>query len=132
MPANEPGDLHRLFVDAVNAHDLDAVMALFEPESVGLDLDGNTLRGGVAMREFLSGFLSVTRSLEGQTRKVILAGDIALISSNWRAVIVTPGGSSVTSEGTTAEVARRQADGTWRFLIDDPQFLHESLSEVKS
>ncbi|KFU75801.1 conserved hypothetical protein [Amycolatopsis lurida] len=132
MSANDPGDLHRLFIDAVNAHDLDAVMALFEPDPVGVDLDGNTLHGGAAMREFLGGFLSVTRRLEGQTRKVILAGDLALISSNWRAVIATPAGSSVTSEGTTAEVARRQADGTWRFLIDDPQFLHESVSEAKS
>jgi uncharacterized protein (TIGR02246 family) len=111
-----------LFVAGVNAHDLDALMELYAPDPVGVDLEGRPIQGTAAMREFLGGFLAVARHLEGQTRKVLTIGDIALTSSTWRAVIASPDGQTSTAEGTTAEVARRQADGSWRYVIDDPAF----------
>jgi ketosteroid isomerase-like protein len=43
-------------------------------------------------------------------------GDLALTQSKWRLDIA--GGDPV--EGTTAEVVRRQADGSWKYILDNP------------
>jgi len=54
---------------------------------------------------------------------VLLAGDIALLRGTWHATGTTPDGAPITLSGTDAVVARRQADGTWRMVIDDANFV---------
>ena len=51
---------------------------------------------------------------------VVLAGDIALSIANWTMTGTAPDGSPVKMQGTTSDVLRRQADGTWLFVIDNP------------
>lgn len=128
LPATTLEQLHVLFVDAVNAHDLDALLDLYETYPTGADLDGNTLRGTTAMRRFLADFLAVTHSIEATTRKVLATNDIGLLSSHWLAHIRAPDGENLTAEGSSAEVARRQPDGTWRFIIDDPLFTSQTMT----
>ena len=43
-------------------------------------------------------------------------GDIGLTHTHWRLDI--PGSEAM--EGVTAEIVRRQSDGTWKYLIDNP------------
>ena len=123
MPANRPEDLHALFLAGVAARDLDAIMKIYEPEPVGMNLAGEQITGHAAMREFLGGFLSRVRTMSGSTRRVLISGDLALISNSWQGTITGPDGQPLTASGTTAEVARRQPDGTWRLVIDDPAFI---------
>lgn len=130
MSAWQPEELHQLFAACVNAHDIDALLALYEQDSTAADLEGHPLQGA-DLRAFLLGFLSLVKHIDGGTRKVLVSGDIALLSSTWHAVLAAPDGGMTTATGISAEVARRQSDGTWRFLIDDPQFVNASpLSEA--
>ena len=123
MPAREPTELHQLFIAATNAHDLDALMALYEPQATTTDLEGRTLKNLDELRGFLGGFLAGVKRLDGGTRRALVAGDIALLSSSFTATLTTPDGGETQVHGTSAEVAHRQPDGTWLFLIDDPAFL---------
>lgn len=113
--AKQPEDLHRLFLDGVNDKDVDALLALYEADSVTLGLDGRRLTDQDALRAMLTGFVGMVDRLDGETRKVIVHGDYALMSATF-----TGNGGQIT--GVSGEVARRQPDGTWRFLIDDPTF----------
>jgi ketosteroid isomerase-like protein len=47
------------------------------------------------------------------------AGDLAYLSNAWSLNGTGPDGNPVALGATTAEVARRQADGTWRYVIDN-------------
>jgi ketosteroid isomerase-like protein len=124
MSAQQPEELHRLFVECVNAHNIDGLLALYEQDSTVADLEGRPLRGIDSLRAFLLGFLSAVKQIDGATRKVLVAGDIALLSSTYHATLTAYNGETTSITGTSAEVARRQPDGTWRFLIDDPQFMN--------
>ena len=124
--AQQPEELHQLFVACVNAHDIDALQALYELDSTVADLEGHALQGTDLLRAFLTGFLTVVKQIDGGTRKVLVSENIALLSSTWRAVLAAHDGGTFSVTGTSAEVARRQPDGTWRFLIDDPQFVNVS------
>src|SRR5438874_2071849 len=48
------------------------------------------------------------------------AADPALLVADWRFHGTAADGSDVATSGTNIEVARRQPDGNWRYLIDLP------------
>jgi len=50
----------------------------------------------------------------------VQAGDTALLVADWRFHGTAADGSDVATSGTNIEVARRQPDGNWRYLIDLP------------
>ena len=54
-------------------------------------------------------------AVEMVTQYVIEQGDIALLSNRWTIVI---DGAEIGA--VTAEVARRQSDGSWKYVIDNP------------
>ena len=106
-PAREPQDLERLLVSLEIAGDVDGMAALYEPHAV-LDCgDGRLTLGREAIRAFYAGLVATGRKFDfGDQRPAIISGDLALTSTH------TPDGS------VTAEVARRQGDGTWQWVID--------------
>ncbi|PXY26576.1 DUF4440 domain-containing protein [Prauserella sp. PE36] len=54
-------------------------------------------------------------------RRVEVAGDIALLIVDW-----SIDGDGVHLEGTATDVARRGADGHWRYVIDNPMGVRAS------
>jgi hypothetical protein len=81
--------------------------ALYEPHAV-LDCgDGRLILGREAIRAFYAGLVAMGRKFDfGDQRPAVISGDSALTSTR------LPNGS------VTAEVARRQGDGTWLWGID--------------
>jgi uncharacterized protein (TIGR02246 family) len=122
MTAREPRDLHRLFQDGVNAGDVDALLQLYEADATLIDPGGQPVTGTDALRAFLEQLVAMQFRVELETRTVHTAGDIALLSNTWRGTVTTDDGA-VELHGTTAEVGRRQSDGTWRYVVDDPAFV---------
>ena len=69
MPAHSPEELDQLFSEALNAGDLDALVALYEPQAVFVSEPGQTVSGTEAIRAVLSAFVSMKPkiTLEVQT-----------------------------------------------------------------
>lgn len=121
MPAHTPADLHRLFQDAANRADVDALVALYEPDPVFASGPGQSAAGGAALRAHLAGLVaSRPRFDQVTTTKVFEAGDLALTCSDWSATATDPDGGVVTMTGRGTEVARRQPDGSWLLVVDNP------------
>ena len=117
-----PDQIHQAFLQATNSNDVDALVAMYDPDGIAVRLDGGECTGAAAMRAMFSELTEMIRHIDGGTRKVFVAGDLALTSGTWTAEVVLPDGSTVRQSGTTAEVSRRQPDGTWKLVIDDPMF----------
>jgi ketosteroid isomerase-like protein len=121
MPAREPGDAHRLWADRFKAGNLEGLMALYEPDATLAPQPGQVVTGTAAIREALGGFLGLKGTFEFlETKPAIQSGDLALLHSRWTLTGTGPDGSPLNLGGTTADVARRQSDGTWLFVIDNP------------
>ena len=58
MPATEPEQLHRLFEQAFNAGDLEALMELYEPDAALIPQPGVTVEGSDGIRDALRWFLT--------------------------------------------------------------------------
>jgi len=119
MPVIDPQELHRLFAELVNAGDLDGLVALYEPDAAFLGPDGASATGSDAIRGRLQGLLAIAPQITPTSSRVIMAGDIALMSNSWR-ITLGGGGEPRELEGTSTEVARRRPDGSWRYVIDNP------------
>src|SRR4051794_40250709 len=107
-----PEDLTRRFVDAVNAGDLDALVELYEPNAVIAFPPGRITRGHDAIRALYRGMLEQHAHFEyEEPLTTLISGDLALTA--------TPAQDAA---GVRAQVVRRQEDGTWKRVLDRPDF----------
>src|SRR5437763_3213050 len=120
MPAKQPEDMPATFETAFNTGNIEQVLALYEADAVIVPQPGQMVRGADAIREVLFGFLGLKLPIHIERKRVLVNGEVALVSSTWKLSGTGPDGSSVDLGGNTTEVIRRQADGTWRYAIDDP------------
>jgi ketosteroid isomerase-like protein len=88
---------------------------------------GKIVSGTALIRVALIGSLAVKPSISLKPRVLGNAGDIALVSSEWVLKDPGPDGKPVELTGTSAEVAGRQADGTWKFVVDRPWVSPEGM-----
>jgi uncharacterized protein (TIGR02246 family) len=123
MPAHKPEDLDVLFAQAINTGDIEAAIKLYEPAASLMPQPGQVISGTKAVREALSGFLAMKPRMKLEARTLAEAGGIALTTSKWVLEGTGPDGKPMKMEGQSAEVARRQPDGTWLFVIDNPHGL---------
>jgi ketosteroid isomerase-like protein len=107
-----PEDLGRMFIERANVGDVEGLVALYEPGAVLAGPARNTATGSQAIRKVYEALLASRPTFvsEGQ-QPALVNGDIALTST------CLPGGQA------TAEVARRQPDGTWLWAVDQPRII---------
>ncbi|HKA37498.1 MAG TPA: nuclear transport factor 2 family protein [Thermoanaerobaculia bacterium] len=115
MPARSPEETCRLFREAIRKGDLESALAIYDPEAALLNRDGVIKEGATGLREELAPFAAARADFDFYIKRVIRAGDIALLHTLWN---VTMPGEQLSLYAI--EVARRQPDGTWRWLIGDP------------
>lgn len=108
------------FGEHVAARALDALVALYEICAVFQPSPGVVHTSRPAIRGALAEMLALSPIMETHVREVLEADDIALVIVDWSLRGTAPDGSAVTQSGRSADVLRRQDDGTWRVLIDHP------------
>jgi ketosteroid isomerase-like protein len=102
------------------ARDLDAMMALFEPDAAWIAADGGIISGHAAIRGVFAEFMALDAVYEAGEPHIAEADGIALIRAEWTVRGHAPDGSPVAMEGRTSDVIRRGPDGRWRYIIDSP------------
>ena len=120
MAAKTPEDCDRLFGEHLNAGDAAAVAALYEPQGV-LVMGAEHVTGHAAIKHALDAFVAMKPTIQMNVTAVVRSGDIAVLYNDWSLTGTGPDGSKVKDSGRAIEIVRRQADGTWRFVIDDPR-----------
>jgi uncharacterized protein (TIGR02246 family) len=119
--ATSPEACDRLFGEHVNAGDLAALMSLYEPGCSLVRRDGRVARGHVEIRQVFERLLAMQAKMSTEIVKVVQSGDdLAMVYNDWRMSARRPDGQLVEASGKAIEVVRRQPDGTWRFILDDP------------
>ncbi|WP_068159513.1 YybH family protein [Rhodococcus phenolicus] len=118
--AMTPEDITRLFVERSNAGDADGVAALYEEGAVLAYPPGSVTVGRSAIRELWASVLAVAPHFEPEPPlPTLVSGDLALTSTPPR-----------DGAGARAQVVRRQADGSWLRVLDQPEFSPPARSEA--
>lgn len=117
----DPARLPFAYQDALNAGDADAVVALFHQDATMHTFSGKVLTDREALHAEAVGSIAAQARLANKLRSTLIAGDTALIVTDWDLEATSPDGTRISPTGTTTAVARRSADGSWRFAILDCQ-----------
>lgn len=120
VAAREPGDVHTQFFDAFNARDLDALVSLHEADAVLVTPQGVTVTGIEAIKEGLVAGLATKRAFKHESQQVHQTGDIAVLDTRSTITDTADDGTVTTRSSSSIEIVRRQADGTWQYVIDLP------------
>jgi uncharacterized protein (TIGR02246 family) len=120
MSTATPEQVLEAIVDGINSGNLDALMPLYEPEAAFATEPGSLAHGAPGIREALTGFIAMKGKLDLDVTRVLEVDDLALVIGVWSFDGTGPDGEAVRLEARNADVLRRQPDGTWRFVIDNP------------
>lgn len=123
VPAYKPEDCDRLIVDAVQKGDIETSVALYEPEAVLFTEPEVSVKGHDAIRKQNEKGIAMKTKFIIHDIKTTMSGDgtIAITRMKITSIDVDPKtGKEVRNLINTEEVVRKQPDGTWRFIIDDP------------
>ena len=112
----EPEGVIPSLIERFNSGKFSAMETLYEGAVVIAD-DGRTVTDRAEIAAELERDLRLGLPLEAKARHVFVNGDIAEIVVDWSIDGTGPNGKHVHVAGTASDVARRGADGRWRYLI---------------
>ena len=115
-----PEQILNSIVDGINTGNLDTLMTLYEPEAAFATRPGDLSHGVPGVRQALAGFLEMRGRLDLEVTRVLEVGDLALVTTVWSFSGTGQDGQPVKLAARSADVLRRQADGSWRLVIDNP------------
>ena len=115
-----PRQVLESIVEGVNSGNLDALLTLYEERAAFAAQPGTLAHGFEGIRGGLAGFVAMKGRLDLDVRRVLEAGDLALVIGVWSFTGTAPDGQPVKLTARNADVLRRQVDGSWRFVIDNP------------
>ncbi len=117
MPARTPEETHALIAAAFAAADLDGFADLYEPDAtMVVPPEGHTVTGRDAIRAAVEPTFALRPTADIEVVGKLEADGLALTHARWR--ITGADGEEMSGRGTI--VSRRQPDGSWRIVLDNP------------
>lgn len=112
-------------VSAFQAQDIDGVLATYEESAIVMFEPQTPVSGHEMLRKAFTEFAAIKPQYTFSGHEIYIAGNIATHIAPWTMVGYLPDGSKVEQSGLSVAVLRKQQDGTWLMIQDNPhgQFL---------
>ncbi len=106
--------------ESFHKKDIDGVLASYESNAVIAFAPGIPVSGVNAFREGFNGFFALNPKFTYSGHEVFVNGDLAIHFAPWSMTGKTPDGEDVRQQGLSVAVLRKQADGKWLMVFDNP------------
>ncbi|MGM5632083.1 DUF4440 domain-containing protein [Apibacter raozihei] len=117
---NSPDQMNQCFADAYNSGDVNRINALFEKEAKIVKYNGDIISGFEKMNEEHLNLLKLGGKMTSVNKYCIEAEDIAMLRADWKIETKNEKSEDITITGSSVELIRRQKDGTWLYIVDNP------------
>lgn len=120
-PVREPEEWPHAFTTCLEAGQLDAILALYEPGARMLaPPQGGLVAGHSAIRSVVAGLIQSRARLKSNVVRCVRTGDVAVLYTDFEGVASVESGEAREISQRAIEVLRRQTDGTWKLIFGDP------------
>src|SRR2546428_13614001 len=106
-----PSDTVDHLTQAINRGDLEAALALYEPNAVLVVQPGHLACGTTQLRDALTRFVALEPPLRSEGLEVIAAGDLALYAGRWTLRCMGPTGHPGGMSGASSDFLPQQPAG---------------------
>jgi uncharacterized protein (TIGR02246 family) len=118
-----PEEVLNSVVEGINTGNLDSLMMLYETDACFASQPGQLAKSPETIRQSLRGFTEMKNGkFDLKVKRVLQTSDLALVISEWSFTGTGLDGKlvNIAAKKSTEVLRRQQADGTWRFVIDNP------------
>lgn len=117
-------DVHaavQAMTEAFQSNDIAQVMLSYEKQATVMFEPNVPISDARQLEQMFSGMAMVKPVFEYPAgHEVIVSGDIALHISPWNMTGMSPDGQDIAQSSLSVAVLRKQSDGSWRMVIDNP------------
>ncbi|WP_169669589.1 YybH family protein [Flavivirga algicola] len=111
--------------EAFQKKDIDRVMSCYEPNAVVVFEPETPISDTNVLQEMFTGMSMVNPIFSYSGHEVFITGNIATHIAPWQMTAKAPDGTKIEQSGLSVAVLRKQKDGQWLMILDNPhgQFL---------
>ncbi len=104
---------------------IDKVMSCYEPNAVVVFEPESPVSDATVLREMFTGMSMANPVFTYKGHEVFINGNIATHIAPWKMKAKSPDGTEINQSGLSVAVLRKQKDGNWLMIFDNPhgQFL---------
>ncbi len=102
------------------AGNVPAVMGTYAAGAVVMMEPGQPVTGIAPLSEAFAGIAALAPDFRYSGHEVIVAGDTAVHIAPWQMTATGPDGTALSGGGLSVAILRRQGDGRWKMVIDNP------------
>jgi len=110
--------------EAFQSGDLSQVMESYETKAAIAFEPGQTISDRATIEQMFQGAFTLNPQFTYAGHEVMISGDLAIHIAPWTMRAKTPDGQEVNQSGLSVAVLRRQSDGRWLLVIDNPHGQH--------
>lgn len=112
-------------VAAFEKKDIDGVLATYEADAIVMFEPQKPVQGKETLRAVFTQFVGMNPKYTFSGHEVFVSGNIATHMAPWSMKGQLPDGTKIEQSGLSVAVLRKQEDGTWLMIQDNPhgQFL---------
>ena len=117
---NRPREMNAKFAEAFNSGAVENLLALYEPDAILINQNGESLKGLSAIKDELQKLLSFGGEMISENQYAFQNGNIALLRAKFVLKAINERGKSFEVIGHTSEIVRQQPNGNWLYIVDHP------------
>ncbi len=115
-----PEGAARYFQNCVRNGDLAGAVSCFDGEAVYIPTIGSIARGTAEIRAGMEMLCSMKPNLQAKRSVAYIVGDLASWVDEWHLQATLPDGTALNMTGVSSDILKRQPDGIWVYLVDNP------------
>lgn len=118
----DPDGADEYFLNCVRNGDLKNAMTCFDPEAIYIDRDGNAINGLANIEKLVANLCNMKPDIKVYEHKISPVGnDMMYWLDKWTLTAAAgPDGKPMKMKGASANMMRKNADGHWLWLVDNP------------
>jgi uncharacterized protein (TIGR02246 family) len=117
---SDPRNLNEHYNELFRQGDLEGLVSLYEEDAILCPTPGQEIKGRAEIKKRLSGLLALKGTLSTTEQNCVEFENVALLHARWSFTGVSPEGKAIQMGGSSTKLARRGADGAWRYVLDMP------------
>jgi len=116
-----PDGADEYFLEAVRNGDVKTAMTCFDPEAIYIDKEGNTITGFDNIEKVVANLCNMKPDIKVYEHQMAPVGnDMMYWLDKWSMTATGLDGKQFEMKGASANMMRKNADGHWLWLVDNP------------